>query len=91
MTPLENRTESFVVRIWVERREIADALPVWRGLIEHVGTGKRQYFLDLDSVVLFMVDYMDAWGVKPKSWVLLREKLRKLIPYNLLRRSRSIV
>ena len=50
----DNHTESFVVRIWLERREIADALPEWRGVGEHVATGKRKYILNVDSIVIFI-------------------------------------
>ena len=83
----DNHTESFVVRIWLERREIADALPEWRGVVEHVATGKRKYILNLDSIVIFMAEYMQGWGVKPRSWILLCEKLRRFRPHNLRKRS----
>lgn len=86
----EHCTESFVVRVWLERREIADALPEWRGVIEHVASGKRQYILDLDMVVLFMAEYMHGWGVKSQSWVLIRQKIQQkiqqLIPHYLRKR-----
>ena len=72
----EHLTESFVVRIWLEPREIADAQPEWRGVIEHVASGKRKYILDLDNIVVFMAEYMQGWGVKPKSWALLRQQMR---------------
>lgn len=83
----ENRTEAFVVRVWLERREIADAPPQWRGVVEHVTSGKRKYFIDLDTIVLFMAEYMRGWGVKPKSWVVLRQKLCRFSLRTLLGRS----
>jgi hypothetical protein len=73
----ENHSESFIVRVWLERREIAGALPVWRGVVEHVASGKRQYFIDIDAIVIFMAEYICRWGVKPKSWVLLRQQLAR--------------
>ncbi len=80
MTPqLNQRTESFVVRIWLEPREIANAQVEWRGVIEHVASGKRQYVLDLDTIVIFMAEYMQEWGVKPRSWLIARERIRRLI------------
>lgn len=85
----EIRAESFVVRIWLERREIIGALPVWRGMIEHVASGKRQYFIDLDSIVIFMAEYFCKWDVKPKSLILLREKLRLQTVQRWLKRSDS--
>ena len=86
MTQPDDRSESFIVRIWLEHREIAGALPVWRGMIEHVTSGKRMYVSDLDHIVVFMADYVRAWGVELKSWALLREKLHRLNPRNLLKR-----
>jgi hypothetical protein len=79
MTQPEHRTESFVVRVWLERREIVDALPVWRGVIEHVASGKRQYILDLDMVVHFMAEYMHGWGGKPQLWVVIWKKFQRRI------------
>lgn len=77
MTQPENHSESFIVRVWLERREIAGALPIWRGVIEHVGSGKRQYVLELDTIVLFMAEYISHWGVKPNSWIWRIEQLRR--------------
>lgn len=68
-----------MVRIWLERREIPNALPEWRGVIEHVASGKQRYILDLDTIVIFMAEYMHEWGVEPKSWVLTRRKYRHLL------------
>jgi hypothetical protein len=86
MTEPENRTESFVVRIWLERREIADALPEWRGVIEHVGSGHRKYILDLDCIVIFMAEYMREWGVKPRSWAWIRKRFYRMNPSRLFKR-----
>lgn len=80
MTQPNYRTESFIVRIWLEQRELADAQQEWRGVIEHVASGRRQYILDLDTIVIFMADYIQEWGVKPKSWVILRTTILRLIP-----------
>ena len=87
MTQPEHRTESFVVRVWLERREIVDALPVWRGVIEHVASGKRQYILDLESVELFMEEYMHGWGVKTQAQLVPREKFSWSSALHLLMRN----
>lgn len=86
MNQPENSTESFVVRVWLERRELTDAPPQWRGVVEHVGSGKRKYFLDLDTIVLFMAEYMRGWGVKPKSWVVVRQQLCRFSLLDLVKR-----
>lgn len=93
MTNPEYPVESFVVRIWLERREIAGAPAAWRGMIEHVASGKRRYFLDLDGIVVFLAEYLSIWDVRPCSWMLLRERFRRLGTsswYSWFRRSRGI-
>ena len=35
MPKYDEKTESFIVRIWLEPRELRGAPPVWRGEIEH--------------------------------------------------------
>jgi hypothetical protein len=49
---------SFVVRLWLEPREIENAAPVWRGVIEHVTTGKRLYMNNLDQIKAFIASYL---------------------------------
>ena len=48
---------AFVVKLWLERREIADAQPEWRGRIDHVASGKRIYFRDLAEVTRFIQSF----------------------------------
>lgn len=55
----------FIVRIWYERREIADAKPEWRGVIEHVPSGERRYLKDLEAISAFIAPYLNQMGVKP--------------------------
>jgi len=43
-------THSFILRIWLERREIKNAFPHWRGTIEHVATGERRAFNRIDEI-----------------------------------------
>jgi hypothetical protein len=37
------QTQVFVVRLWRERREIDGAAPYWRGVVEHVASGRRRF------------------------------------------------
>ena len=42
---------SFVVRVW---REVGKDDAVWRGYIDHVGSGERIYFQNLEDVIWFI-------------------------------------
>ena len=53
----------FVVRIWREPREIENAAPQWRGLIEHVLSGARSYLGDIDGIAGFIAPYLAQMGV----------------------------
>ena len=57
MKSFEDNTHAFVVRLWLEPREIEDAQPEWRGVIEHVPSGERRYLRDLDDIALFISSY----------------------------------
>jgi hypothetical protein len=46
------------VRIWVERREIEGAQPLWRGVVEHAQSGERRYLTDLSAIVDFIAPYV---------------------------------
>jgi hypothetical protein len=59
------KTHVFIIRIWAEPREIEQATPEWRGLIEYVPTGQKYYFKSLDEMVAFIGSYTDSMGMKP--------------------------
>jgi hypothetical protein len=44
----------FVVRIWVERREIPSAPLHWRGSIEDVPSGERRYLMTVNELTSFV-------------------------------------
>ncbi len=54
MSSLDERSHTFVVRIWEERRDVADALPTWRGRVDDVRTGVRRYFTTLEDLVSYL-------------------------------------
>jgi len=54
MSSLDERSHTFVVRIWEERRDVADAVPTWRGRVDDVRTGVRRYFTSLDDLVNYL-------------------------------------
>jgi hypothetical protein len=53
-------SHSFVVRIWNDAGDTnspSAASPAsWRGSIDHVGTGKRAHFNDLEHLIRFIQD-----------------------------------
>jgi hypothetical protein len=55
---------AFIVRIWIETRELKDAEPIWRGVIEHIGSGKKVYFDHLEQIAIHIMPYIRALGVK---------------------------
>jgi hypothetical protein len=53
-------THVFILRLWLEPREIEDAQPEWRGVIEHVESGEHRYFRDLDVMLAFLAKHFDV-------------------------------
>lgn len=64
---------SFIIRIWIEPREIKTAKPVWRGVIEnvdfeHPGDEKPVYFDQFDNLRAYFAKYLEnKMGLKPDS------------------------
>jgi hypothetical protein len=54
MKSLDERSHTFVVRIWHERRDLADALPMWRGRVDDVKSGSRAYFTSLQQLMEYL-------------------------------------
>lgn len=52
--PADEQNHAFVVRIWEERRETADAPPIWRGSICDVRGGTRMYFNTLPALCTYL-------------------------------------
>jgi len=58
---------AFVVRIWLERREMEGAEPLWRGEIEDAQSGERKYFAELAAVERFISDHLRRLGVDARG------------------------
>ena len=58
---------AFVVKIWLEQREIAGAAPEWRGRIDHVQSESRRYFRDLASIVPLILAFIESEPPETKS------------------------
>ena len=49
---------AFVVKLWLERREIKGASPEWRGRIDHVQSGTRIYFRDVAEIAQWIQSFL---------------------------------
>ncbi|MBV7335213.1 hypothetical protein KFU94_44635 [Chloroflexi bacterium TSY] len=67
MPLFRDQTEAFVVRIWLERREIVDAPVELRGVVEHVSSGQRQYITELTDIIKFIDECLKQLGMSPNS------------------------
>ncbi|MCA1714583.1 MAG: hypothetical protein LC715_05530 [Gammaproteobacteria bacterium] len=67
MALLEDRTAVFIVRVWCERGDIDtqanQPMPEWRGSVEHVQSGQRMFFRNLDAVCEFMKPHLESIGI----------------------------
>jgi hypothetical protein len=61
---VKETSQSFIVRIRLETRELIDAEPIWRGDIEHIQSGARAYFDQLDQIAKFLIPYIEEMRIK---------------------------
>ena len=54
MKSLDERSHTFVIRIWQERRDVSDAPPIWRGRVDDVRAGSRAYFTSLQQLMEYL-------------------------------------
>jgi hypothetical protein len=47
---LQEDRHVFIVRLWLERREVTDAPPIRRGMLEQLSGGVRRYFQNLEEL-----------------------------------------
>jgi hypothetical protein len=59
MKEAPDRSRSFILRIWVERRDIKDAPLIWRGEIEDVRDQKRYWFQDFEKMVAIVRPFVE--------------------------------
>lgn len=59
-TPSGSGRYSFFVRIWREPREDHQLPPEWRGMVEHLQSGARCYFVTLDEMLDFILPYLEG-------------------------------
>lgn len=63
MVQLEDKTAAYIVRVWLERREVEGAKIEWRGSIEHVASGRVKYITDLEEIARFIRPFLEVMGV----------------------------
>jgi hypothetical protein len=61
----QDTSHTFIARFWLEPREIKDAKPIWRGVVEHVASGQRRYLEDLDEVKAFIAVHLQDTEIWP--------------------------
>ncbi len=66
MASLGERTQVFVIRAWLEPRDLPGGIPEWRFSVEHVGSGDRRHLRDFVDVIRFLEEHLpgmpsDAW------------------------------
>lgn len=54
MVPADEQSHAFVVRIWEERRDIAGAPTIWRGVVCDARGGARVYFDTLPALCRYL-------------------------------------
>lgn len=64
MPLFEDRSAAFIVRVWCESGEVPGAVRAWRGSIEHVASGERSFFVELDAVIAFMTPHLVRLGIE---------------------------
>ena len=63
----QGHSRSFIVRIWAEAVGKTGEPTAWRGSIDVVGTQRRFYFQDLQSIVRFIRQEVGFTGLRRHS------------------------
>lgn len=63
MALLEDRTAVFIVRVWCERGDGEGGVVEWRGSVEHIQSGQRMFFRNLDAVLEFVRPHLEGIGI----------------------------
>lgn len=67
MALLQDRSVSFVVRIWREPSGPEGVAGEWRGMIQPVGAEKPHFFRDLQGMFEFMRPFFDDLQIDPNE------------------------
>jgi hypothetical protein len=67
MSLLEDRTAVFIVRVWCERGDGDAAVTEWRGSVEHIQSGHRAFFRNLEAVLEFVRPHLEGIGIDARE------------------------
>lgn len=56
---LQTHDQVFIIRLWLEAREISEISGEWRGVVEHIASGARRYFTHPDEIPPIISLYLD--------------------------------
>ncbi len=70
MTNLSDNTHVFLLRIWIEPRLVEGQPPLFRGLIEQIGSGEKVYIKDMDEAYAYFRRFFEKQGLRerPRSF-----------------------
>lgn len=74
MPSLGESTHVFIIRAWIEPREIPGATPQWRFSIQEIGHDQRTYVRDCQALSEFVQMQLGIWR-SPARW---QRRLRRL-------------
>jgi hypothetical protein len=77
MSVINDNRHSFVIQLWSEPREIADARQQWRGLIEHISSGRREAVFYTEDIVNFIDSFVPLKDRPTNFTNSLRSRLRR--------------
>lgn len=82
MALLEDRTAVFIVRVWCERGDGDTAIAEWRGSVEHVQSGQRAFFRNLEAMCEFMKPHLVGIGidVQQRFWERIASVIESPLP-----------
>lgn len=75
MLPEQIRSESFIVRFWVEEVAAEGGTHLWRGHITRVATGERIYLVNLYDVTTFIEPHIGPLASIGRGHISLRRWL----------------
>lgn len=58
MARFEQEAHSFVIRVWQENRDDVTDTAVWRGWVDHIPSGQRHYFQEVEHLIEIMTVYL---------------------------------
>ncbi|WP_196137474.1 hypothetical protein [Aliikangiella sp. G2MR2-5] len=69
MALTDEKSASFIIRVWREGGQSSGEKAEWRGSIEQIETGEKSYFCELGKIPKFMKPFIEAIGIStPESF-----------------------